>query len=127
MDIADVGTLADENRFDFKKHQLREGVIDKQGRTKLTPEEIWARTNSHKCDTVTMFHSDGRTVEINAHEKDSLAEWRKLGYLTQADIDAPKLATEARIRQAADLVEAVRTIQGEIAPVKKSKADKTEG
>lgn len=121
-----VGTLADKNKFDYTQHRFREGEIDANGNLVLSDEEKARRHAAHKCDTVTMTRADGSTVEINAHEKDSQDQWRKLGYQTQSEIDAPKLAAESRLKQSAELMDTLRMLKdaanADVTPVKEPKA-----
>lgn len=124
---ADTGTLADENRFSFPKHMLMNRDIDKTGKNIWTDQQKLEKSMRAVCETVKAFKTAKAApkgvnadwfqslpdeIELNASADDDITRWRKLGYQTQAEIDAPRLEAEKRVRDAAELQQMLSAVTG---------------
>lgn len=48
------------------------------------------------CKTIPMMNAAGNVVRINAHEADSIAAWRKLGYVPESEIPVVEKAEKPK-------------------------------
>lgn len=117
-----MAKIGDKNKFDFEEHRMRLGEVDANGNCILTPEQKAERSKLHSCPTITMTHPTKGTVQINAHEADSIAAWRKLGYKTPQDLAGPVLDAAAASERAKLKAEVLAEVLQGLELAKKVKA-----
>jgi hypothetical protein len=77
-----MAKILDRNAFNFQEHIAREGLIDENGKPRISDELKAKWERDHKCATVTLTRkSDGATISVNAGNNDDIAEWAKQGFL----------------------------------------------